>query len=132
MNNFNTMRVISFCGKDDEWPIWGEKFLPKAKRYGFKDLLLVKLSISKAEDKFDEVSDIGKKMARTIKLNEIAYTELILSVDVKASYGKIAFNIIKRCKSKDHPDGNAINAWETLKNSYEPVPAPSMVKLEAV
>jgi hypothetical protein len=31
------VKVIPFCGKDDEWPIWSEKFLAKAKRYGFKD-----------------------------------------------------------------------------------------------
>jgi hypothetical protein len=54
-------------------------FLAKAKRYVFKDLLLVKLSIPKEDVEFDEFSDIGKKMAKTIKLNEISYTELILS-----------------------------------------------------
>jgi hypothetical protein len=53
----------------------------KAKRYRFKDLLLGKLSILKEDDKYDEVSDIGKKMVRTIELNEIAFTELILSSD---------------------------------------------------
>jgi hypothetical protein len=37
--------VIPFCGNGDEWPIWSEKFLAKAKRYGFKDVLLGKLSI---------------------------------------------------------------------------------------
>jgi hypothetical protein len=45
-------------------------------------------------------------MARNNILNEIVYTELILSIDVKASYGKIAFNIVKGCKNKDYPDGN--------------------------
>ena len=73
---------------------------------------------------------IGKKMSKIIELNEIAYTELILSIDVKSSNGKIAFNLIKGCKSKDYPDGNAASAWERLKNKYEPISAPSMVKLE--
>jgi hypothetical protein len=75
MTDFNTIRVIPLCGKADEWPIWNEKLLAKAKRYGFKDLLLGKLSIPKADDKIDQVSYIGKKMAKTIELNEIAYTE---------------------------------------------------------
>jgi hypothetical protein len=44
-------------------------------------------------------------MVRTIEFNEIVYTEHILSIDVKASYGKIAFNIVKGCKSKYYPDG---------------------------
>jgi hypothetical protein len=83
ISNLNTIRVLPFCGKVDECPIWSEKFLAKAKRYGFKDTLVGKLSIPRVDDVFDEVSDLGKKMSRSIKLNEIAYTELILSIDVK-------------------------------------------------
>ena len=130
MTDLSTIRVIPFCGKSEEWPIWSEKFLAKAKRYGFKDLLLGKLSIPKSDEVFDEVSDEGKKKAKIIELNEIAYTELILSIDVKTSNGKIAFNLVKGCKSKDYVDGNAATAWERLKNKYEPISAPSMVKLE--
>jgi hypothetical protein len=65
-----------------------------------------------------------------IKLNNIAYTELILSIDVKASSGKVAFKIIRGCKTKDYPDGNGAIAWERLKNKYEPVSETLMVKLE--
>jgi gag-polypeptide of LTR copia-type len=130
MTDLNTIRVISFCGKVDEWPNWSEKFLAKAKRYGFKDLLLGKLSIPKLDDVFDEILEEGKKMMKVIELNEIAYTELILSIDMKTSNGKIAFNIVKGCKTQDYPDGNAASAWEKLKYKNEPVSAPSMVKLD--
>jgi hypothetical protein len=41
MIDLNMIGVIPFCGKVDEWPIWCEKFLSKAKRFGFKELLLV-------------------------------------------------------------------------------------------
>ena len=44
----NTKRVIPFFGKVDEWPIWSAKILAKANRYGFKNLLLEKLSIPNA------------------------------------------------------------------------------------
>jgi hypothetical protein len=88
------------------------------------------LSIPKVDEEYDEVSDIGKKMSRATELNEIAYTELNLSIDVKTSNGKIAFNIVKECKSKHYPDGNAAVAWEKLKNKYEPISDPSMVKLD--
>jgi hypothetical protein len=43
-------------------------------------------------------------MSRIIELNEITYTELIQSIDVKTSYGKIAFNNIKWCNNKDNTD----------------------------
>jgi hypothetical protein len=66
--------VIPFYGKDNEWPVWSKKFLAKSKKDGFKDLLFGIFSILKKDEKFDEILDIGKTMARTIKLNEIAYT----------------------------------------------------------
>jgi hypothetical protein len=91
---------------------------------------LGRLIIPSLDEEFDDLSDIGKETSRIIKLNEIAYTELILSIDVKTSSGKTAFNIIKSCKVKDHPDGNAAAAWKKLKNKYEPVSAPTLVKLK--
>ena len=130
MTDLSAIRVIPFSGKCDEWPSWSEKFLAKAKRFGFKDVLLGKVMIPKSTEEFDEESDDGKKKARVIELNEIAYTELILSIDVKNSSGKIAFNLVKGCKSKDYIDGNAALAWERLRNKFEPISAPSMVKLE--
>jgi hypothetical protein len=130
MTDMNAIRAIPFCGKVEEWPIWRERFLAKAKHFGFKDLLLGKLSIPKVDEEIDETSYIGKKKSIIIKLNEMAYTELILSIDVKASSDKVAFNIIRGCKTKDYPDGNSAISWERIQNKYEPVSAPSMVKLE--
>jgi hypothetical protein len=74
------------------------------------------LPIPKADEEFDEDSVTGKKTRHAIELNEIAYTELLLSMDVKTSFGKFAFNIVRGCKSKEYPDGNATTAWEKLKN----------------
>jgi hypothetical protein len=51
-------------------------------------------------------------------------------IDLKGSSDKVAFNIIRGCKTKDYPYGNYNIAWERLKNKYEPVSAPSMVNLE--
>jgi hypothetical protein len=45
MTNFNTIRVINFCGKGDETAI-----LAKAKRYGFIDLFLGKLSYPNTDE----------------------------------------------------------------------------------
>ena len=92
MTDLSTIRVIPFCGNSEEWPIWSEEFLAKAKRYSFKDLLLGELLIPKSDKAFDEVSDEGKTKAKFIEIHEIAYIELILSIDVKTSSGKIAFS----------------------------------------
>jgi hypothetical protein len=38
MTDLITIRVIPFYGKGEEWPTWSEKFLAKARCYGFKDV----------------------------------------------------------------------------------------------
>jgi hypothetical protein len=130
MTDMNAIRVIPFYGKLEEWPIWSERFLAKAKRCGFKDLLLGKLSITKVDEKIDEMPDNEKKKSIIIKSNEIAYTELILLININASSGKVASNIIRGCKTKDYQYVNGAIAWERLKNKYETISASSMVNLE--
>jgi hypothetical protein len=61
MTDFNTIRVIPFCGKGDEWPILSDVFLAKTRRYEFKNILLGKLPIPKEDYKYDEVLDIEKR-----------------------------------------------------------------------
>jgi hypothetical protein len=61
MTDLNMIRVIPFWGKADEWPIWSEKFLSKAKGNGLKDLLLGKLYIPRSDEEFDVTSEIGKE-----------------------------------------------------------------------
>jgi hypothetical protein len=101
MTDLNTIWVIPFFGKVDEWPTWSEMFLAKSRRFGFIDLLLRKLSIPTVDEEIDEGPEFRKKKSMSISLNEIAYTELILSIDVKTSSGK----------SRYYPGDNAAIAW---------------------
>jgi hypothetical protein len=43
-----------------------------------------------------QVAEEAKKLMRVIELNEIAFTELILSIDESSSNGKIALGMDKR------------------------------------
>jgi hypothetical protein len=58
------------------------------------------------------------------------YTELILSIDIRSSTGKVVFSIIKGCKSRDYNDGNSALTWDKLKKKFGLVSAPSLVKIE--
>jgi hypothetical protein len=91
---------------------------------------LGKVLIPKSSGVFDENTDEGKRILRIIDLNEMAFTKLVLSIDVSSSSGKIAFGIVKSCKTKYHEDGHAGLTWEKLKKKYDPVSAPSFVKAE--
>jgi hypothetical protein len=64
-----------------------------------------------------------------MELHEIVYTDIILSIDVKASYSKAALNIVRGIKRKNYPDGKK-NFLRVPKNNYEPVSAPSTVELD--
>jgi hypothetical protein len=112
MSDLSTIRVLSFSGSKDEWPTWSEKFLAKAKRSGIKDVLLGKALVPKPSEVFYENTDEGERMLRIIDLNEMAFTELVMSIDVSSSSDKIAFGIVKSCKTKDYEDGHAGLAWE--------------------
>jgi hypothetical protein len=103
------IQVLSSSGSKDEWPAWSEKFLAKGKRPGIKDVLLGKFFIPKSSGLFGEKTDEGKRMLRIIDLNEISFTELVLSIDVTSSSDKIAFGIVKSCKTEDYEDGALIS-----------------------
>ena len=115
MSDLSANRVLNFSGRKEKWPTWSEKFLAKAKHSGIKDVLLGKLQIPKSSEELDEKTEEGRKLLRNADLNELAFTELIISIDVSSSNGKITFGIIKSCKTKDYEDGNASLAWEKLK-----------------
>ena len=68
---------------------------------------------------------------KIFNFNELAYTELIVSIDVSSS-GTVAFNMVKGCKNNNYTDRNVAMAWERLKSKYEPTSAPSLVKTERV
>ena len=51
-------------------------------------------------------------LLRIIGINELAYTELVLSINVRIIIRKVAFNMVKACKSKEYIDGNAAIATE--------------------
>ena len=130
MSDISAIRILNFTGKKEEWLTWSEKFLAKARRSGIKNFLLGKVKILKTNEEINEKTDEGKVMMKIFNLNELAYTELILSIDVRTSSGKLTFNMVKGCKNKDYTEGNSAMAWERLKNKYEPTSDPSLVKTE--
>jgi gag-polypeptide of LTR copia-type len=121
-----SIKVVLFSGKSSDWITWEEKFLARAKRKGYKDLLLGKVEVPKESA---TESDSDKKKNKEIRdLNDIGYSDLILSMDTTTGSGKVAFSLVRASKSKDYPDGNITNAWSQLKGKYAPSTAPTLAK----
>ena len=125
------IRVIRFSGKEEDWPYWEEKFLSRARRKGFKEILLGKISI-KTETEHLALTDAGQIKDSTEKRekNATAFEELVLSIDTNTTKGRVAFKLVKSCKNSDYPDGHAFKAWTKLINKFVPKSAPSLLKLK--
>jgi gag-polypeptide of LTR copia-type len=118
----HTIKVVLFSGRQHDWKIWEEKFMARAKRKGYRDLMLGRVPIPKSDDDLmnedDDTIDETKVKARD--MNDSAYSDLILSMDTTTSLGRVAFAIVKGSKSGDYLDGNAATSWSKLKQKYAP------------
>ena len=125
------IRVITFDGKKASWPAWEEKFLARAKKRGYKDLLLKKVELRPTEEEIPlSISDSERESILKLRdLNETAYADLILAIDTSKPTGRVVFNLIKGTKKPDYPDGNAQEAWASLKRKFQPNTVPSLSKL---
>ncbi len=133
--NEKSIRVISFSGKKSDWRVWSRKFLARANRLGYKDLLEGKVEVPK-ESEYDAAkittspNDDEKYLVECWKLNERAFEDILLSIDGQTKSGRVAFNLVDNCTTTDQPDGNCKLAWDRLVHKYAPKTAPSFIKLK--
>ena len=115
------IRVLLFSGKKTDWNHWEEKFMAKAKRKGLKEIYngtkTIPRYLDEDDEDYDEMTEEEiKKYNKMCELNELAYSDLIMSMDTSTTAGKVAFGLVKSSKSKDFPDGNAAISWKRLKH----------------
>ena len=128
-----SIKTIPFNGKKDRWSSWKRKFLVMSSRKGYKDLLLKKETILTAaainaltgSTKTDAEADKEKQ----IKLLELGFEDLVLSIDDKTQEGKVVFKIIESAVSAEFPEGDATIAWERLIEKFEPKETGSRLEL---
>ena len=104
--------------------------MARAKRKGYKDILLGKTDAPRDGDNFDVSTDAGKELQRRRDANELGYEELILSIDGRSKAGKVAFSMVKGCKDSNFCDGNAKLAWSRLSKKYASKNTVSLLKLK--
>jgi hypothetical protein len=94
-------------------PILLEKTIPKASK------------IIVAGDEY-ETLDNDKIKIKFHEANELAYINFVLSIETSTSAKCVAFNIGKRSKSSDYPDGIAQVTWQGLQRKFAPTTAPTV------
>ena len=109
-----SLRVIEFSGSAKDWEIWSEKFKVQGKTKGYTKLLLGRSEIPTLDEltAAEECkTDREKKVTELGELNELGYEDLILSINGESDAGKVAFNLVKNCKTTEFPEGNCKQAW---------------------
>jgi hypothetical protein len=74
-------------------------------------------------------NDEKKAMKKLKEDNELALTELLLSMDTSTPQGKIAFKCLMGTKTSEYQDGHMGNGMARLMQKYLPKSAPTLVKL---
>jgi hypothetical protein len=80
--------------------------LVEVRKSDIKEIILGKITISKTNQETNEENDRGKSKLKISNLNELAYAEFMLSIDVRTSSGKEAFNMLNGFKNKVYTEVN--------------------------
>ena len=103
----NINKIIEFDGKG--FKIWARKFLARANRKGYKKFLTGTTPIptlTEFQASEDEGDAAKKAIVKNWNLNELAFEDLLLSINTNTSSGTTAFNLVDTCTSSNQPDGN--------------------------
>ena len=104
-----SIKIIEFTGKDKDWKIWSRKFLAQANRKGYNKLLSGAKDIP-TESEYTAAaggtSDADKLSVKLWQLNDLAFEEILLSINGQTKKGKIAFNLVDNCTTAKQPEGD--------------------------
>ena len=128
--DIKSIRVIEFSGRTSDWEGWSEKFLARGKRKDYKKLLLGKERIPTQSEYEKAVTDGNKEQIKIGDLNEEAFEDIVLSINHTSRQGKVAFSLVRNCRTSKYPEGNCKLAWDRLVAKYAPKTAPSLLKLK--
>jgi len=126
-----SLKVIVFSSKQEDWKFWEVKFFARARRKGFREILLGTVKIPKDSEKFDLTVPAEKAQSEIHDKNELAFEELVLSIDTSEGDGRVMFQAVCCCKLDDYKNGNAADAWKHLTTKYTPNMAPIKLELKS-
>ena len=85
------------------------------------------------QEEFEEAQkgdmDLDKKVVKLNELNELAYKDLILSINTSSSVGKVVFGLTRNAKSLEFLEENCNMSWVHLVHKYAPHTTSSLLKL---
>jgi len=65
------LKIIAFSGKQDDWKFWEVKFLTRARRKGFQEILLGTVEIPQDDKKLTSPSWMRRPTARFARVQRV-------------------------------------------------------------
>ena len=90
-------------------------------------MLLGKAKVPDSDAELDATTN--QKELELRDLNNLAFSDLILSMDTSRSSGKVAFNVVQAATTEALKDGDAELAYKNLKRKYSPTTTATLTKL---
>ena len=134
MSGEETIKVITFTGKKVDWENFELKFTARASRKGYLKVLLQIVKLLNDEDYKKKIVDAKATSEEVcnMKLNAMAFEDLLLSIKSDNTEGKAALKLLKECVGGEYENviGDAGKAWKLLKDKYAKKNAPNYLKLK--
>ena len=112
-----TLKIVPLDKKIETWPRWRARFEAMAQVKGLWTALKKKGDLPDNPEDYETGMNAEQKAAaeKAIKLNSIAYSSLILSVQGDPGFGRV-----NSARTVKYPTGVAYLALERLLEEYEP------------
>ena len=123
-------KSLYFYGTKDEWIMWEEKMLAYAYRKGFDALFDLKSSdVPEEHEDPTKRKQLTAEETKIVDWNKQAYSVLANNIQASTEAGRTAFQVLRGTKTPEYSKGNAVLAWERLRNKYAPRTAPTLIAL---
>ena len=130
-----TIKVILFSGHPQHYKIWMKKMMASANRRGFGKILSGKTKCPtwteyEAANAAVSPDATQKDIIKRMEQNELAYEELLLSIDTSTDAGQVAFELVANCELSGSETGDAYTAMQRLANKYQPKTTTSFIQMK--
>mmetsp|Transcript_6039 Transcript_6039/g.13639 ORF Transcript_6039/g.13639 Transcript_6039/m.13639 type:complete len:137 (+) Transcript_6039:78-488(+) len=127
-----TIKVILFSGMPQHFKIWMKKMMASANRRGFGAILSGKTKCPTWADYESALAATTqdatqKSVIKRMEQNELAYEELLLSIDTSTEAGQVAFELVANCELSGSETGDAYTAMQRLIHKYQPKTTTSFI-----
>jgi len=94
-------RLMMFSGKHEDWSYWEERFMIRASRMGFRDVLKGIIKMPSANEDQDLQMEAQRQWREIQEKNKLAFEELVTMMDTSQENGREVLRLIKSSQTSE-------------------------------